>query len=266
MRRRRKLGHPANHERWLISYADFITLLFAFFVVMYATAQVDKKKMNHLAVAIRVAFDQMGTLPPASVDQLEAPDASVLKPPVPEPAPVPVENRDLSILRNQLERALAKEIAVGKVAVREQPDGLVISLRETGFFDSGSAGVKSGAESSLSHIAELLTQHENDVRIEGYTDDKPIHNPKFTSNWELSTARATEIIRLLIQTYGFDPERLSAGGYANYHPIADNGTESGRALNRRVDVVILRRGRLPTSPATPHEKPSPAIPIDAGRE
>ncbi len=260
MSRRKKHVSHVNHERWLVSYADFITLLFAFFVVMYATAQVDKKKMNHLAVAIRVAFKQMGTLPPATDAVLEIPEVATTRPITSRAILLQPEQEDLSDLRDRLEKTLSAEISVGKVAVRDQPDGLVVSLRETGFFDSGSAGVKPGATSSLTRIADLLTQRTNRIRIEGYTDDQPIHNSKFNSNWELSTARATEMIRLLIQKYSFDPGRLSAGGYANYHPIADNITSEGRALNRRVDVVILRNDIVPIVAPPEPAKPSPSIP------
>lgn len=231
--------------------------------VNYATSQVDKKKMSHLATAIKVAFEQMGTLP-APTDRPEAPQVA----PIPQPSSreqglTEVEKRELASLRNDLEKALAPEISLGKVAVREQPDGLVVSLRENGFFDSGSAGVKPGSQSAISRITALLEPRDNNVRIEGYTDNLPIHSSQYPSNWELSTVRATEVIRLLIQKYGFDPERLSAGGYANYHPIADNSTEAGRALNRRVDVVILRR-RNPEAEARgigPTDKPSPSVPI-----
>jgi chemotaxis protein MotB len=115
----------------------------------------------------------------------------------------------------------------------------VISLREAGFFDSGSAGVKVGSQQAFSRMAALLGERQYNLRIEGHTDNVRIHNTQFTSNWELSTARSTEMIRLLIMKYGFAPQRLSAGGYGEYHPIASNSTEAGRALNRRVDVVVV---------------------------
>jgi chemotaxis protein MotB len=119
------------------------------------------------------------------------------------------------------------------------PDGLVISLREIGFFDSGSAHIRATSKSALDRIAGLLSSRPYRLRIEGHTDNVPIHNAIYFSNWELSTARATEIVRLLIEQYGFAPERLSAAGYAAYHPVSDNQNGEGRAQNRRVDVVIL---------------------------
>ena len=240
MSRKRRHTRHANHERWLVSYADFITLLFAFFVVMYATAQVDKQKMNHLATAIKQAFEQMGALP-GNVPVAALPPEVAPPPASPKPSPVisPSPNPDAAV-RDELAAALAPEISNGAVALRQGPDGLVISLREAGFFPSGSAGLKVGSQSTLARIAAILMERKSPIRIEGHTDNVPIHNSQFSSNWELSTARATEMIRLLIQNYGYDPNKLSAGGYAQYHPIATNSTEAGRALNRRVDLVILR--------------------------
>ena len=261
MARRRRPASHANHERWLVSYADFITLLFAFFVVMYSTSQVDQRKVGKLALSIQVAFQELGVFP-----------ASTSRVPMNESSPMPfstvqsIENvqrttalgrsvpsnrdqlggsgdGDLSTLRKELEQALAPEISRRELALRTAPDGLVISLQEIGFFPSGSAQIKAGSEQAFARIVGLLMNRDLRIRIEGHTDPVPIHNPQFASNWELSTARATELVRLLIVKYGFAPARLSAAGYAEYHPIADNGTEDGRRLNRRVDIVIL--GKLP---------------------
>jgi chemotaxis protein MotB len=241
LRRRKKHAALASHDRWLVSYADFITLLFAFFVVMYSTAQVDKKKVGQLATAIQVAFQQLGAYPTAGVSN-SAPIEHAMDSVKTAPAlalPLNEENPDLTDLRNELEQALSPEISRGEAAVRFGREGLVISLREAGFFDSGSAGVKAGSQPAFSRMAKLLGEHQHNIRIEGHTDNVHIHNTQFTSNWELSTARSTEMIRLLIVKYGFAPQRLSAAGYGEYHPIATNGTEAGRALNRRVDVVVV---------------------------
>jgi chemotaxis protein MotB len=259
MRRRRKAAPHASHERWLVSYADFITLLFAFFVVLYSTAQVDKRRMVELATAIQDGFEQMGTDPtyapvPRTTPPLVTPTAgpAVVPPSTPPP-------NDLEGLRKDLEKALAGEIANGEVALRDTPQGLVVSLREAGFFDSGSAGTKASSQPAFSRMTTVLREHDYNIRIEGHTDDVPIHNSQYTSNWELSTARATEMVRLLITGYGFAPESLSAAGYAQFHPVAPNATEAGRAHNRRVDVVILAQpaatgaSRNPARPA----KPSP---------
>ena len=249
--RRRRHRARVTHERWLVSYADFITLLFAFFVVMYSTAQVDRKKVSQLSAAIQVGFQQMGANPGGVTQialQTERDDPASMK-----PAP---ETSDLDTLESDLRSALAPEIARGEVALQNGPDGLVVSLREAGFFDSGSADIKPGAQQAFSRMAEILAQRGYHIRVEGHTDDVPIHNSQFSSNWELSTARSTEMIRLLITKYGLSPEILSAAGYAQYHPIADNSTDAGRSLNRRVDVVILR----PRAPGA-NAKPSPSRPL-----
>jgi chemotaxis protein MotB len=179
-----------------------------------------------------------------------------------------VENGDLAKLRAELETMLAPEILRKEIAIRSERDGLVISLREVGFFASGSAQMKSTSEAAFDRIASMLRQREYRLRIEGHTDNIPIHTAQFPSNWELSASRATEIVRLLIVRDGFAPDRLSAGGFAEYHPAASNRTPEGRGMNRRVDIVIL--GSALTEPAvaqawTPSETktlpPLSAVPL-----
>jgi two-component system copper resistance phosphate regulon response regulator CusR len=211
--------------------------------VNYSTAQVDKKKVGQLATAIQVAFQQLGAYPTPGISN-SAPIEHALDSVKTAPAralPRNDENPDLTDLRYELEQALAPEISRGEAAVRFGRDGLVISLREGGFFDSGSAGVKAASQPAFNRMATLLGQRPYNIRIEGHTDNVRIHNSQYKSNWELSTARSTEMIRLLIVKYGFAPQRLSASGYGEYHPIASNSTEAGRALNRRVDVVVVGR-------------------------
>jgi chemotaxis protein MotB len=257
MRRKRVPKHH-NHERWLVSYADFVTLLFAFFVVLYASAQIDKRRVGQLALAIQVAFQQMGIF-----------DASNTKPEVANSEPMPfskvqmVENTervqamgrlvnpprgtlggaperpDMQEVQKELEKALASQIAKHTVAVTPTREGIVVSLREAGFFDSGSIELRPGAEPTLEDFVKVMAPLRVRIRIEGHTDNVPIHNGRFNSNWELSTARATEIIRLFITKYGMAPDRLSASGYAEFYPVASNDTAEGRAMNRRVDLVIL---------------------------
>jgi chemotaxis protein MotB len=267
----RKKKHPehVNHERWLISYADFITLLFAFFVVLYSSSQVDHRKVGKLAIAIQVAFQELGVfpasgaavplqpgdVPPNSVRMLEnieptAPLGRLISPAAGVLSGA-TENGDVAALQKVLEKALAPEISRKDIALRHEPDGLVISLREVGFFSSGSAQLRPSAIPALRRIAEILLERLYQIRIEGHTDNIRIHNAQFTSNWELSTARAIEVIRLLISTMGFAPERLSVGGYGEFHPVAPNTTEEGRSLNRRVDVVILRQSILAAASTSP---------------
>src|SRR5580658_1493676 len=282
MSRRRKRPHAnTNHERWLVSYADFITLLFAFFVVLYSSAQVDEKKVGKLALAIQIAFQEMGVFP-ASTTQVPLD----LNEPMPFSTVQAIENvkhsaeleriasspedalsgsfsqeTDLATLQTELQDALHNEIARHEVALHREADGLVVSLRESGFFASGSANIKPESLSALDRIASILSIRTCRLRIEGHTDNVPIHTAQMASNWELSTARATELIRLLIVRYRFAPPRLSAAGYAEYHPIASNLTAQGRAQNRRVDIDILGAQVAKSSPPGQRfdAKPSPSM-------
>jgi chemotaxis protein MotB len=230
MRRKRRQEAPQHRDRWLVSYADFITLLFAFFVVLYSAAQVDKHRTAQVASAIQTAFHQSGSLPPPAVNggSPQLPNA-------------PLTSDDLQeALKKQIEQTLSGEIANGDVAVRSSPEGLIISLREVGFFDTGSADIKASSQVAFARLAEILRKNGSDIRIEGHTDNVPIHNSKFSSNWDLSTARATATIRLLIR-YKLKPERMAVAGYAEFHPVASNDTPEGRANNRRVDIVVPRK-------------------------
>lgn len=279
-RRRRTRGHT-NHERWLVSYADFITLLFAFFVVLYASSQVDHKKVGKLALAIQVAFQELGVFP-ASTTQVPID----LNDPMPFSTVQAIQNvkrnaelrrvasapadtlsgsdeeTDISTLQTELREALHKEITLHEVALHRESEGLVISLRDFGFFDSGSATIKPESLSALDRIASILSIRTYKLRIEGHTDNVPIHTPQMASNWELSTARASAIVRVLIIDHHFPPDRLSAAGYAEYHPIASNLTAQGRAQNRRVDIVVLttRADTTNSSEENNTEKPSPGEP------
>jgi chemotaxis protein MotB len=237
--RRRRWQRRANHERWLVSYADFITLLFAFFVVTYSAAQLDKRRAGQLAAAIQTAFRQYGSLPPQPADVGGLAAHGV-------PTNLPVGNTepdDFNLLRKRVEDTLAEEIASGEVGVRVTAEGLVISLREVGFFDSGSADIRPSSRPAFDRLAAVLQTANSDLRIEGHTDNVPIHNSRFSSNWDLSTARATATIRLLMTKYNFAPQRLAASGYAEYRPIASNATTEGRSTNRRVDIVVPRKLR-----------------------
>jgi chemotaxis protein MotB len=287
MSRKRPEEH-ANHERWLVSYADFITLLFAFFVVLYSSSQVDKRKVGKLAMAIQVAFQQMGAFPTSNT-----------KLPLSESEPMPfqdvqaVENvsrsQDLqrfvqpqngslsnAVLPGQIrgiqeaiEKAMAPEILRHVVEIKQEREGLVISLREIGFFESGSATMRRSSADAVDRLVGVLKDRPEMLRIEGHTDNIPIHNAQFKSNWELSTARAIELLRIFITDYKLAPSRLTVSGYGEYHPVDTNDTPEGRGHNRRVDIVVIS---APTSPSA-HEgkaeaKPGlPQIgPVNMGRE
>jgi len=257
MKPRRRWSDHISHDRWLVSYADFVTLLFAFFVVMYASAQMDQRKAGRLSVAIESAFQQLGIFQTDGHKPGNIPHKIPLSGNRTPGGDQPVKE-DLSAIQGELENALAQEIKRNEAALHLEPDGLVISLREAGFFDSGSATMKAQAEEAFSRVAQILREHPYGVRIEGHTDTVPTHTVQFASNWELSTTRATQLVKILIEQHGIAAERLSAAGYAEFHPVASNATSKGRQLNRRVDVVILTvplPGRLASQP----EPADPAV-------
>jgi chemotaxis protein MotB len=258
MSRKKKSAEHVNHERWLVSYADFITLLFAFFVVLFSSSQVDKRKVGKLSTAIQEAFQQMGVFqtansrtPMVTADPLPAENIQLIEDghgmsgrgkmasPFEKMLASPPAATGMGELHKQLTSALKPELQRHEVLLKANREGLVISLEEIGFFDSGSADLRPGAEPAVQRIAQVLVAQPNNIRIEGHTDNVPIHNAHFASNWELSTTRATEMIRLFITKYNVPATRLSAAGYAEYHPAATNATVEGRAQNRRVDIVVL---------------------------
>ena len=244
---RKKHPEHVNHERWLVSYADFITLLFAFFVVLFASSQTDKKKQIKLAEAMRSAFTPLGTFDAhsktPSLTDTNAASITDATPAAIAPLLPSTSTESLEETRDRLTRLLAKEVAAGhippgSVTMRITPDGLVISLHEIGFFSSGSAEVRAEAVAMLTILANTLPS--GSLRVEGHTDNIPIHTTQFASNWELSTARSTAIARLLLERGAVNPVNLSAAGYAEFHPIVSNATEEGRMQNRRVDIILLR--------------------------
>ncbi|HUB28550.1 MAG TPA: OmpA family protein [Terracidiphilus sp.] len=239
-----------THDRWLVSYADFITLLFAFFVVLYAFARSDHKRQVQVSASIDSAFKSLGLFPqtgrragksapnPSGTDPAVIPMNIVMGEEVLAPARV---KDDLEAMRHELSQRLSNQVAHHTVSIAMGREGLVISLREAGFFDSGSATPRLGTVETLQPIADALAHTPYDVRVEGHTDNVPVHNALFDSNWELSAARATHIARLLLEMQAVPSDRLSAAGYAEFHPVASNATEQGRAENRRVDLLILPR-------------------------
>jgi chemotaxis protein MotB len=234
-----------SHDRWLVSYADFVTLLFGFFVVLYAFARSDQKKHLQVVQAIDSAFKTMGAFSDSSQSAGAGDAAQPVHAAMGEEMLTPMQVKgDLNRIRRDLTLSLAKQIASHSISLEMGRDGLVISLREAGFFDSGSATPKAEALPTLRQIADRLSATPYDLRIEGHTDNVPVHNTEFDSNWELSAARATHIARLFLEMNAISPDRLSAAGYAEFHPVASNDTSEGRAENRRVDLVVMPRTEL----------------------
>ncbi len=259
MIRKKKAPEHVNHERWLVSYADFITLLFAFFTTMYAISTVDAHKMGKMVMSMRASFD--GGVFNSSGDKLSLSQAAggsstefmprhVLDAIRVQPEGSLWDSKEkgkgeassdkgLVAIKRNVEALVGTEAMKGRVRTRLEGRGLIITLGEGGFFDSGSEEIKPEGKILLNAIATGIAKAENHIRVEGHTDDVPIKNLRFPSNWELSTARATAVIAYLITNFGLAPNRVSAAGYGEFHPVASNQTAEGRARNRRIDIVVL---------------------------
>jgi chemotaxis protein MotB len=257
MSARKKKPVPAeNHERWLISYADFITLLFAFFVVMFASSQTDKAKAQQMSdsitgalgkdkisSAIAVILGGAAGLKEKGNAQRKGPGGVVRAEPPSKPAGL---LPSLKILQTQLKQ----EIDSGMLQVSMEARGLVVSLRQAAFFPPGQDTIDDGTYPTIQKLAEVILAVPNKVRLEGHTDAVPIHNARYRSNWELSSARGVTMLELLTSRYHVPELRLSVGGYAETIPIASNATPEGRAQNRRVDIVILNDDGLKGEPVS----------------
>jgi chemotaxis protein MotB len=272
MSRRKK--HPdkaPNHERWLVSYGDFITLMFAVFVTLYAMSQTDKNKVEALVASLRESFGYVKT--GASSEQMNIVESTDLRtiptvrPEILTPglrntpnASLHAEDKEFREIKAAIETHLVKKGAQDKVNVDITQRGLVVSLKEAGFFDSGSAVVKPSSYPLLAMVAESISRYYNPIRVEGNTDNVPISSRLFPSNWELSTGRATNIVHYLINAHQFNPARVSAVGYGEYRPMADNSTPAGRSKNRRVDIVLLSKENEGGEAKAEPSPPPPAAP------
>ena len=257
MARKKSESSHENHERWLVSYADFITLMFAFFVVMWASANTNTSKQQQVSESLRKALDD-GQIASAiagilggTPDDKGKGNALMKGPGGARTGEDEAQRRNVSELLPTLQtlnEKLAEEIQTGKLQVQLTPRGLVVSLRQAAFFPSGDATVDPKIHPTVAKIAETVAAIPNPVRLEGHTDSVPIHNARFSSNWELSAARAISMLELLTAKFGVDRARVAIAGYADNVPVGSNQTEAGRALNRRVDVVILTEKGLLREP------------------
>ncbi|MCL1925815.1 MAG: OmpA family protein [Syntrophorhabdaceae bacterium] len=221
MRRRRRGTEHENSDRWIIPYADFITLMFAFFTVMYSISRVDSVRLSEFVGSTREAFGPRAQGVPSVVEEI---------------APVvPIKER----MRQDAMRVINMTGASGLVSVRADEKGLALSIGEHVLFDSGQAIIKPSAAGAMGAVASILRTAGCNAVVEGHTDSLPISNERYASNWELSTSRATNVLVLLVNEYGVAPDRVGAAGYAEFRPIASNATPEGRARNRRVDIVLL---------------------------
>lgn len=254
---RRKTNHePAeNHERWLVSYADFITLLFAFFVVMFASSQADKGKAQQVSDSVKKALESQSI--PAAVSAIlggaadrRGPGNAQMKGPGGEkkltrPAAKTVE---LQTSMQVLTRELDEEIRKGTLDVTMHARGLTVSFQQAAIFPSGGDEISRDSYGAVEKVASAIKKIPNPVRLEGHTDSVPIHNARFRSNWELSAARSIALLSLLTDEFGVSNTHISIAGYADTAPVADNDSTDGRSRNRRVDVVILNENGLKGEP------------------
>jgi len=268
MARKKKHEEHENHERWLVSYADFITLLFAFFVVMYSLSSVNEGKYRVLSESLVAAFrstpkslqpvqlgSPMRSPPLPNQDQYPVPTRPGLTPPVHLPimsrenaahtaasaAQAQLENERanaIAQMADEVEKALALLIDKDLVRVRRNKHWMEVEIKTSILFPSGSAQIAVSATATLSKVAVILKRYPNPIHVEGFTDNKPIRTLAFPSNWELSAARAASVVRLFSGS-GIKPERMAAIGYGENQPIADNATPEGRNANRRVVLVVL---------------------------
>ena len=246
---RRKRESPENHDRWLVSYADFITLLFAFFVVMFASSQTDKAKTQAVSDSVQKAlkgesFDSMVTAILGGAIDVKGQGSAQMKGPGGVKKDVKTEvKRDAQTAEllpslQVLTKELGSEIRAGKLQINMGSRGLIISFTQAALFPSGEDEIAKDFYPSIQKIANAIKQVPNPVRLEGHTDSVPIHNSRFKSNWELSAARSIALLELFVSS-GLPRERLSIAGYADTAPVDNNETELGRQRNRRVDMVIL---------------------------
>ncbi len=266
MARKKPPPEHENLERWLVSYADFMTLLFALFTTMYAISTVDAKKLGKMVLSMQAAFDPTGfTSSKGSRIMISeggaAPSiAGTLAPSMLTPRAM--VNKDgqggvlaasggkggIGQIKEELSKLILDEGLQDKVKVVIKRHGVVLSLAEAGFFDSGQYKVRNASRPLLDKVCRYLTKLPNAIRVTGHSDNTRVRSARFASNWELSTARAAGIVSLLVEEHGFDPKRLAAAGYAEHRPVASNDTAEGRARNRRVDILIPAVSNVSSDP------------------
>jgi chemotaxis protein MotB len=242
----------------MVSYADFVTLLFAFFVVMFASTAADKVKARQVSASVREALAHgevsnviLKALGRTRHDRLQ-PDASEASSAIPPTIVVMPSPVDLTRSRDTLSKVLGAEMRAGQVGLKLETRGLVISLRESGFFASGDDGVSPSGFATLTKIANVIQGLPNPLRLEGHTDAIPIHTSRFRSNWELSAARAIAMMEILATRYQIPRGRMAVAGYAENAAADTNDTDEGRAHNRRVDLVLLTVEGLRNEPSGVH--------------
>lgn len=242
MSRRKKEEEHENLERWMVSYADFLTLMFAFFVVMYAISSVNEGKYRVLSNSLVSAFRSA-----TNAEGMQIAPLTPINVPVPAVRPQASSSKSdprraqtmqkMQSMADQVRRVLAPLVRDGKVTVNEGAFGISIEINASALFAPGEAILGVNAQRALTAVGEVLSTGDFPIKVEGHTDTLPISNQLFASNWELSAVRASAVVRLFVQS-GVSPQRLSAAGYADQRPVSDNRTAEGRSRNRRVAILI----------------------------
>lgn len=236
-----------NTERWLLTYSDLITLLLIFFIIMYTMAKMDNQKFEAvkeaLAGALKTGQQNINIGKPGILDNMPVPKISAQDA---SKEAAKQEQKKLDQLESKINDLIKKYSLQGYITVTQEQRGLDIEIRNELnniiLFNSGSSDLNSPAQEIILKIGELLNElPDNYIRVEGHTDNVPIHNAIFDTNWDLANARASTVVKVLINECGVSPERLSTVGYGEYKPVASNDIEEGRSQNRRVDIVIIKQ-------------------------
>ncbi|WP_253200714.1 flagellar motor protein MotB [Clostridium sp. CF012] len=236
---KRKEEKEPNHERWLLTYSDLITLLMIFFVIMYASSTVSTTKYKQLSESLNVAFEGGGKSIIGNESGISVTDPSTNVIDKTTEDNKSSEENQMEDIKKNVDKYLKENGLSSNVSTKIDERGLQVSLNSTLLFDIGKADVRAESIKKLISIGKILNQVDNYVRIEGHTDSTPISNNEFSSNWQLSAIRATNVTELLISKAGIYPKRISAVAYGENRPVANNTTEIGKAQNRTVDIIIL---------------------------
>ncbi|MGR9085936.1 MAG: flagellar motor protein MotD [Gammaproteobacteria bacterium] len=240
IRRRKKHSIDiASHDRWLVSYADFVTLLFAFFVVMYSISAVNEEKYKAFSSSLESAFLDKSRAGQTPIETADAKTAVSDK--KAGGFDLTKEKKQLQNAMAQLVKSLKPLIDDNRVSISKKDHWIELELSSGLFFASGEAELSSDSKPLIQNIADVFKPLPNAIHVEGHTDINPINTLKFPSNWELSSARATRVVQEFIRE-GIEPTRLSAIGYGEFHPVSDNRTEQGRFKNRRVVLLLVSQG------------------------
>ncbi len=238
-RKRAEDEPPAGAPAWMATYSDMVTLLLCFFVLLFSFATLDVQKFQAIAHSMS---GSLGVLDSGLTVNLEPLITSF-------PSDTPTEEaEEFKILYEQMSEYIKDNNLEASITLRLDERGLLVRFLDDVLFDSGKADLKPKAQEIINKVAEIIRKNDKNVRVEGHTDNVPINTFRFPSNWELSTTRAVNVVKYLIEENGIEALRMSASGYSDQHPVDDNNTKEGRQKNRRVDMVILREEKTDVTP------------------